>query len=41
MRSAESKEYRPDKWSEVIGQDKALARIDALRRRGQLVERIG
>ena len=27
-------EYRPDKWSEVIGQDKALAKIDALRRRG-------
>lgn len=27
-------QYRPRVWAEVIGQDKVLARIDALRRRG-------
>ena len=27
-------QFRPRSWSEVIGQDKALARISALRRRG-------
>ena len=26
--------YRPHAWSDVIGQDKALAKIDALRKRG-------
>lgn len=27
-------QYRPRQWSEVVGQDKALAKIDAIRRRG-------
>ena len=27
-------QYRPKQWSEVVGQDKALAKIDALRKRG-------
>jgi replication-associated recombination protein RarA len=27
-------QYRPSAWSEVAGQDKAIARIDRLRRRG-------
>jgi hypothetical protein len=27
-------EYRPKQWSEVIGQDKVIARIGALRKRG-------
>lgn len=27
-------QYRPRQWSEVVGQDKALAKIDVLRRRG-------
>ena len=26
--------YRPRQWSDVVGQDKALARLDTLRRRG-------
>ncbi len=29
-------QYRPSQWSEVVGQDKALALIDRLRRRGGL-----
>ena len=27
-------QYRPKSWAEVVGQDKALARLDVLRRRG-------
>ena len=27
-------QYRPSTWSDVIGQEKALAKLDALRRRG-------
>ncbi len=27
-------QYRPKTWSEVVGQDKAIAKIDALRKRG-------
>ncbi len=27
-------QYRPSAWSDVIGQDKALARIETLRKRG-------
>lgn len=27
-------QYRPDAWSEVVGQDKALKRIESLRKRG-------
>ena len=27
-------QYRPKDWSEVVGQDKALAKIETLRRRG-------
>ncbi len=29
-----SEQYRPQTWSDVVGQDKAIARIAALRRRG-------
>ncbi len=29
-----SEQYRPHTWSDVVGQDKAIARIAALRRRG-------
>jgi DNA polymerase III gamma/tau subunit len=27
-------QYRPRDWSDVVGQDKAIAKIDALRNRG-------
>ena len=27
-------QYRPQTWSDVVGQDKAIAKIDALRKRG-------
>ena len=27
-------QHRPDRWSQVVGQEKALKRIDVLRRRG-------
>lgn len=29
-----TEQYRPQTWSEVVGQDKVLAKIDGLRRRG-------
>jgi replication-associated recombination protein RarA len=29
-----AEQYRPSQWSEVIGQDKVIQRIDALRKRG-------
>ena len=27
-------QYRPQSWSEVVGQDKALAKLERLRKRG-------
>ena len=31
-----AEKYRPSKWSDVIGQDKVIGRIEALAKRGSL-----